>query len=65
MSIKDDPRFTYAKESFKDFDKEALTKEVASRNISQEQRNTFINDGMVTVGTGKDPSTGDKCPICG
>ena len=63
-NIKDDPKFSYAKESFRNFDKELLKKEVVSRNISEEQRNAFINDGLVTVGTGKDPQTWWVCPIC-
>ena len=64
INIKDDPKLSYAKESFRNFDKELLKKEVVSRNISEQQRNTFINDGLVTVGTGKDPQTGVVCPIC-
>ena len=65
VSIKDDPRFSYAKESFRNFDKELLKKEVVSRNISEQQWNDFINDGLVTIGTGKDPQTGWVCPVCG
>ena len=56
-NIKDDPKFSYAKESFRNFDKELLKKEVISRNITEQTRNEFINDGMVTMGTGKDPQT--------
>jgi hypothetical protein len=36
---------------------EALKKEIVSRNITQEQRNSFINDGIIMKGTGKDPET--------
>ena len=57
ISVKDDPKFAYAKESFRNFDKELLKKEVISRNITEQTRNEFINDGMVTMGTGKDPQT--------
>lgn len=64
VTLKDDPKLSYAKESFRNFDKEQLKKEVMSRNISEQQRNEFINDGMVTIGTGKDPETGAVCPIC-
>lgn len=65
VSAKDNPKYSYAKESFRNFDKEALKKEIISRGINQQQRNDFINNGMVYVGSGKDPTTGDKCPICG
>ena len=64
VSIKDDPKFSYARESFRNFDKELLKKEVVSRNISEQQWNDFINDGFVSIGTGKDPQTGWVCPIC-
>lgn len=64
-SVKDDPKYTYAKESFRNFDKEALKKEIISRGINQQQWNDFINNGMIYTGSGKDPKTGDKCPVCG
>ncbi len=63
-SIKDDPKFIYAKESFRNFDKEQLKKEVLSRNITEKQWNDFINEWLVEIGTGKDPQTGETCPIC-
>jgi type II secretory ATPase GspE/PulE/Tfp pilus assembly ATPase PilB-like protein len=44
VSIKEDPKFLYAKESFRNFDKEQLKKEVISRNISEKQWNDFINE---------------------
>jgi type II secretory ATPase GspE/PulE/Tfp pilus assembly ATPase PilB-like protein len=64
-SVKDDPKYKYAKESFRNFDKEALKKEIISRGINQQQRNDFINNALIYTGSGKDPKTGDKCPICG
>ncbi len=64
-SVKDDPKYKYAKESFRNFDKEALKKEILSRGINQQQRNDFINNAMIYTGSGKDPVTGEKCPICG
>ena len=48
VSIKEDPKFAYAKESFRNFDKELLKKEVVSRNITEKEWNDFINDGLVT-----------------
>jgi len=63
-SVKDDPKYKYAKESFRNFDKEALKKEILSRGINQQQRNDFINNAMIYTGSGKDPVTGEKCPIC-
>ena len=64
-SIQDNPKYKFAKESFRNFDKEALKKEIISRGINQQQRNDFINNAMIYTGSGKDPVTGDKCPICG
>lgn len=64
-SVKDTPQYTYAKESFRNFEKEALKKEILSRGINQQQWNDFINNGMIYIGSGKDPKTGEKCPICG
>jgi type II secretory ATPase GspE/PulE/Tfp pilus assembly ATPase PilB-like protein len=60
----DDPKYKYAKESFKNFDKDLLQKEIAARNIPQEQWDAFIQEGKITIGTGKDPETGSTCPIC-
>lgn len=51
VSIKETPKFTYAKESFRNFDKDLLKKEVMSRNITEKQRNDFISEGLVSVGT--------------
>ena len=62
--MKDNPQYIYAKENFKKFDKQALKKEIISRGITQQQRDDFINNGLVYVGTGKDPATQEKCPIC-
>jgi len=64
-STKDDPKYAFAKESFKNFDKEALKKEILSRGITQQQRNDFVNNWLIYVGSGKDPDTGETCPVCG
>ncbi|MBU0627332.1 hypothetical protein KKG31_08555 [Patescibacteria group bacterium] len=61
----DDVKFQYAKDSFQNFDKNLLKKEIVARKISQEQRDTFIQKGIVSFGTGKDPKTGETCPVCG
>lgn len=63
-SVKDDPKYKFAKESFRNFDKEALKKEIISRGIDQQQRNDFINNATTYIWTGKDPITNEKCPIC-
>ena len=63
-SVKEDPKYTFAKESFRNFDKEALKKEILSRGINQQQRDDFINNSMIYTGSGKDPKTGEKCPVC-
>lgn len=64
VSVKENPKYLFAKESFRNFDKETLKKEIISRGITQQQRNDFVNNAMITVGTGKDPETGEKCPLC-
>ncbi|MCX6824012.1 MAG: GspE/PulE family protein [candidate division SR1 bacterium] len=64
-SVKDDPKYKYAKESFRNFEKEALKKEILSRGIDQQQRNDFINNAMIYTGSGKDPITKEKCAVCG
>ena len=64
-SALDNPKYKFAKESFRNFDKEALKKEILSRGIHQQQRDDFINNAMTYIGSGKDPMTGEKCPICG
>lgn len=64
-SIIDDPKFKYAKESFKNFNQDLLKKEIIARNINQEQWSNFIQKGNVSVGTGKDPQTGETCSMCG
>lgn len=64
-SIINDPRFLYAKDSFKNFNQDLLKKEILARNISQEQWDTFIQQGIIEAGTGKDPETGETCPVCG
>ncbi|NOZ44333.1 MAG: hypothetical protein GXP45_04285 [bacterium] len=63
-SIKDDPRYILAKKSFIDFDKEELKKEIIKRKITQEEWDLFIKEGMAYEGTGKDPKTGEVCPVC-
>ena len=63
-SVLDDPKFVYAKDSFKNFNQDLLKKEILARNISQEQWDTFIQNGIIATGTGKDPTTGETCPIC-
>ena len=63
-SVSDNPKYIFAKESFRNFDKEALKKEILSRGINQQQRNDFINNGLIYTGSGKDPTTGGKCAVC-
>lgn len=63
-SIKDNPQYRYARDSFKNYDEEALKKEIASRNITQEQWNDFMNEGIIYAGTGKEPGKEEKCSVC-
>ncbi|MEI8008630.1 MAG: hypothetical protein WCI00_04415 [bacterium] len=65
ISAKDNPKYKFAKESFRNFDKDTLKKEILSRGITQQQRDDFINNAMISTGTGKDPITGEKCHLCG
>lgn len=63
-SIIDDPRYIYAKASFTNFNEELLAKEITARGITAEQRGNFMQNGIISVGTGKDPKTGETCAIC-
>lgn len=65
VNLSTDPMYLNAIETFKEFDKEALKNELISRGITGQQWNEFIQQGMVTIGTGKDPQTGNTCPVCG
>ena len=65
ISIKETPQYTYAKDSFRNYDEDALRKEIASRNITQKQRDDFMVEGLIEVGTGKNPQTGEICEGCG
>jgi type IV pilus assembly protein PilB len=64
ISVKDDSKYQYAKKTFQNFDKEILKKEILSRGITQEQRLDFFTNGYISQGTGKDPKTGEICPVC-
>ncbi len=64
-SVKDDPKYIFAKESFRNFEKEALKKEILSRGINQQQWNDFTENAMIYTGSGKDPATGEVCAVCG
>ncbi|MEI7563076.1 MAG: hypothetical protein WCJ39_05350 [bacterium] len=63
-SIKESPQYLYAKDSFKNYDEDALKKEIASRNITQKQRDDFMLEGLIQVGSGKNPETGEVCQVC-
>ena len=41
-----------------------LKKELQLRNISQEEWNDFFVNWYVMEWTGKDPKTGEVCPVC-
>lgn len=60
----DEIKYKNAFASFRIFDEDLLKKELALRNISQDEWNDFFRDGYVTVWTGKDPATWWVCPIC-
>jgi hypothetical protein len=62
--MKDDMKYQYARQTFQHFDKEILKKEIFARGITQEEWTDFFTNGYVTQGTGKDPKTGEICPVC-
>ncbi len=64
VNKKDDPQYAIAKKTFTNFDKEALKKEIISRWITQQERDDFIKEGTLYEWTGKDPKTGEVCPVC-
>ena len=63
-SVKDDSKYGYAIKSFKAYNPELLKQELADRGITQEQLSIFMDQGMVMKGSGKDPQTGQTCPLC-
>lgn len=63
-SVKNDPKYKYARDSFRNFDKEALKKEILSRGINQQQWNDFITNAVISIGSGKDALTGERCKKC-
>ena len=64
ISVKDDPKFHYTAEAFSNMDKKLLQEEVAKRWISNEQRQNFFHKWISQAWTGKDPQTGEICPVC-
>ena len=65
VKVLNDPQFLNAIETFKEFDRDALKNEMISREITGQMWNDFIKEGIITVGTGKDPQTGGVCSVCG
>lgn len=65
VNIKDSPQYIYAKESFKNYDEDALRREIAVRKITQKQRDDFMIKGLINIGSGKDPQTKEVCEHCG
>jgi len=62
-SIQNTEEHLFAREAFQTFDKTELKKEIESRNIDLQTRNSFINDGICYkwTGTFADGSTCLKC----
>lgn len=65
VNVKEDPQWKFSKESFSNMDTEFLKQEIIRRNIDPRVRKWYMNDGVAYVGTGKDPETGETCPVCG
>lgn len=65
ISIKWTQAWHDALESFHGIAPETLKEEIMKRQITAEVWQWFVNDGMVTVGTGKDPvNPTQPCPGC-
>ena len=64
INMKTDPRYLNALETFKEFDRDALRIELSKRGITGEEWNNFVKEWVITMGSGKDPKTGNVCPIC-
>jgi len=64
VNVKTDPRYLNALETFKEFDREALKIELAKRGITGEEWSNFVKEWVITMGTGKDPKTGNVCSVC-
>ncbi|HMT01314.1 MAG TPA: GspE/PulE family protein [Candidatus Absconditabacterales bacterium] len=65
INIKDKPAFQFAKQAFATMDRKMLKDEIVRRGISSEQWTKFINDGITSYGSGKDPQSGETCSVCG
>ncbi len=57
IDVKNSNKYQNALETFRDFDRTALKNELVNRKITGEQRNDFVKEGKITMGTGKDPKT--------
>jgi type II secretory ATPase GspE/PulE/Tfp pilus assembly ATPase PilB-like protein len=55
VSVKDSPAYARALESLAHFNPDQLRKEVLSRNISKEQWDAFMKDGLAYIADGPDP----------
>lgn len=64
VSVKWSQQWRFALEAFNWLDPDLLKKEIVSRSISPEQWHEFVNDGVVNMWSGKDPSTWAVCPLC-
>jgi len=64
-NISEEAQYQASKKSFNNFDKDKLKIEIVSRWITQEQRDKFIKNGIVTYWTWKDPQTKETCKVCG
>ncbi|MDR3168728.1 MAG: GspE/PulE family protein [Candidatus Peribacteria bacterium] len=64
VSVKEELKYQYAKKTFQNFNKDVLKKEILMRGITQEQWSDFFVNGYISQGTGKDPKTGEICPVC-
>ncbi len=62
--IRDDPRWEYTKKSFKNFDKDRLRLEIQKRRITEDDWNSYINEWVIHVWTGRIWSSDEPCDMC-
>jgi len=64
-NISSDNNYISAKKSLSNFNKEKLKQEIIARWITQEQRDLFINNGIIRQWSWVDPKTKEICKVCG
>ncbi len=61
--MKTDKQYLRAREELSHIPKETLVSEMKKRNITDVMRQKFL-EGKLSIGSGKDPKSGQTCPVC-